>query len=138
MPVMTRVPLAIVFVSMVALLAPCEAFAQSTLVKLADAGSGGATSHVALATLFDTRFVTATVSGNASLEITSWDVSREGHFAKGQSIAENGASSELALMSLGSTAVAAAFAAETARCGSSPGRWAPLAQCGALARSAPV
>ncbi len=94
-----------------ALLMPGVASAQSTLFKIAETGAGTA-SRVAMTTLFDTRFVTATVSGNAALEITSWDITREGHFTKVGAASESGAGNEVALVSLGNAAVATIYAAQ--------------------------
>jgi hypothetical protein len=91
------------------LLAPAQAFAQSTLVGLGDANAGTA-SHVVLTTLFDTRFVTATIAGNGSLELASWDVTRAGHFTKHPGATENGVGGELVLVSTGSAGVATVFA----------------------------
>jgi hypothetical protein len=94
-----------------AVLMPGVAFAQSSLFKIGETGAG-TSAHVALATLFDTRFVTATSAGNATLEITAWDVTREGHFAKVGAASESGAGTEAALVGLGSATVAAAFVAQ--------------------------
>src|SRR3984893_10878064 len=90
------------------LLMPSGVFAQSTLVRLAEAGSG-VTSRVAMATLYDTRFVTAAASGNASLELASWDVTRSGRFTKNPGTIENGASNEFVVLNIGNAGVAAAF-----------------------------
>ena len=56
------------------LLMPSGGFAQSTLVRLAEAGSG-VTSRVAMATLYDTRFVTAAVSGKSPATLREWGAS---------------------------------------------------------------
>src|ERR1700736_2777734 len=93
---------------LLALLMPSGVFAQSTLVRLGEASSG-VTSHVAVATLFDTRFVTATASGNSSLELTSWDVTRSGRFTKNPGVIENGVSNKFAVVNIGNVGVAAAF-----------------------------
>jgi hypothetical protein len=92
------------------LLMPSGAFAQSTLVKLGEASSGAA-SQVAIATLFDTRFVTATVSGNGSLEVAAWDVTRKGHFTRNPGAIENGAAGQLVAVSTGNAGLVTIFAA---------------------------
>jgi hypothetical protein len=99
---------------LLAFLLPDGVLAQSTLVRLGEV-EAGAPSRVAVATLYDTRIVTAAMAGNAALEVASWDVTRGGQIAKKSAVTENGVGNEFVVVNIGNKGVVTAYNAANGR-----------------------